>query len=69
MREVLKSNDPVLLHHVQTLLADAGIIAHLFDAHMSIMEGSIGILPRRVMVADEDEGEARALIRNAIKDA
>ncbi len=59
MREVLRSNDPVRLSWLVALLADAGIVAVLFDTHMSIVEGSIGALPRRLMV--EDDNHARAL--------
>src|SRR3954462_5600853 len=54
MREVLRSNDPVRLSWLVALLTDAGIAAVVFDNHMSILDGSIGALPRRLMVADDD---------------
>ena len=68
MRAVLKTTDPVFLSFVRAVLEDAGIEAVVLDEHTSIMEGSIGILPRRLMVADEDEDRARALIADARND-
>jgi Putative prokaryotic signal transducing protein len=65
MREVLRSNDPVRLSWLVALLADAGIAAVLFDTHMSIVEGSIGALPRRLMVEDDDHGRALRILRDA----
>jgi len=47
------------------LLRDAGIESTLLDQHMSITEGSIGAFNRRLMVLDEDEAEARALLAAA----
>ncbi len=58
MRELLSTTDPVVLSFALSMLEQAGIEAVVFDQHMSIMEGSIGILPRRVMVADEDHARA-----------
>jgi hypothetical protein len=62
MKEVLRTNDVVFLSWVDALLADAGIDAVILDTHTSILEGSIGALPRRVMVHDDDLDEARRLI-------
>ena len=69
MRPVLKTNDPVQLNYAQVLLADAKIQAVVFDADMSVMDGSIGILPRRLMVADEDFEKAQEILRDGLKDA
>lgn len=69
MRDVLKTNDMVLLNYAEALLADAGIEAVVFDGHMSVMDGSLGILPRRLMVADEDFARARGLLSQAVPDA
>jgi len=69
MRPVLKTNDPVQLNYAQVLLADAEIDAIVFDADMSVMDGSLGILPRRLMVADEDFTAAQAILRDGLKDA
>jgi hypothetical protein len=65
MKELLRSNNPVFLSFAQSVLADAGIEALVFDIHMSVMEGSIGALPRRLMVPDEDLGRARAALAAA----
>ena len=54
MRVVATSNDPVRLSFLTALLADAGIRAILLDQHMSAVEGSIGAIPRRLMVEDAD---------------
>ena len=59
MRVLLTSNDPVRLSFLTVLLADAGIAAIVLDAHTSAVEGSIGAIPRRLMVAAEDETRAR----------
>jgi Putative prokaryotic signal transducing protein len=66
VREILKSNNPVELNFIQAVLADAGIECFMLDEHMSILDGSMVILPRRLMVADEDESRARALMRDAL---
>ncbi|GAA0537561.1 hypothetical protein FHS83_003465 [Rhizomicrobium palustre] len=66
MRLILKTNDPVQLDYAQAVLRDAGIGAVVFDGAMSVMEGSVGVLPRRLMVADEDEAEARAILTEAL---
>ena len=66
IRELLKTNDPVLLDFAQVLLADAGIASVVFDSHMSIMDGSLGILPRRLMVADDDFARAERLLKEAL---
>jgi hypothetical protein len=68
MRAVLKTNDPVLLNFAEVLLSDGGIKAIVFDGHMSVMDGSIGILPRRLMVADEDFQRAAVMLKSAIPD-
>ncbi len=65
MREVLRSNDPVRLSWLTALLADAGITAVVFDGHMSIVEGSIGALPRRLMVEDDDHARALRVLAEA----
>jgi hypothetical protein len=66
MRDVLKTNDAVLLNFAEALLSDAGIQAVVFDTHMSIMDGSLGVLPRRLMVPDEDFKRAKAVLTGAL---
>ncbi len=68
MKAVLKTTDPVAISWLTAELATRGIEAVVLDSHASIVEGSIGILPRRVMVADEDYDEARRLLETARQD-
>ena len=65
MRVLATSNDPVRLSFLTVLLADAGIAAVVLDAHTSAIEGSIGAIPRRLMVAAEDEPRARRALAEA----
>ncbi len=65
MRILATSNDPVRLSFLTALLADAGIASVVLDAHTSAVEGSIGAIPRRLMVADADEWLARCVLRQA----
>lgn len=65
MREIIRSNDPVLLGFAQVLLRDAGLEAVLMDQNMSVMEGSIGILQRRLMVASGDWATARRVLTDS----
>ena len=65
MRVLATSNDPVRLSFLTVLLADAGIAAVVLDAHASAIEGSIGAIPRRLMVAEEDEPRARRVLAEA----
>jgi len=67
MREILKSNNPVDLSYAEAVLKDAGIQSVVFDDHMSVMDGSMVILPRRLMVSDEDAAAATALLKDALK--
>jgi hypothetical protein len=66
MRDVLKTNNAVLLNFAEALLADAGIQAVVFDTHMSIMDGSLGVLPRRLMVTEEDFARAQTVLAGAL---
>lgn len=62
MMELLRTNDPIRLSWAQSVLADAGIESLVLDHYTSIVEGSIGAIPRRLMVAREDHSRARALM-------
>ncbi|WP_374291619.1 putative signal transducing protein [Paenirhodobacter enshiensis] len=64
MKELLRSTDPVKLALATALLEGEGITAFVLDVHMSILEGSLGMLPRRMMVADRDLFLARAILRD-----
>jgi hypothetical protein len=65
MKELLRTNDIVRLSWIQALLADAGIDSLILDQHTSLVEGSIGAIQRRLMVAEHDHGRARHLIAEA----
>ena len=54
MQELMRTNDITLTALVRALLDEAGIPMFELDVNMSVLEGSIGILPRRVMVAERD---------------
>lgn len=62
MRELLRTSDPVTLSFAKSLLADAGLQVFSADDHISIMEGSIGAFPRRLMVVDDDWEAARDVL-------
>jgi len=64
MQELIRTNDFVRLSWLQALLADAGIEAVVLDAHTSVMEGSIGAIPRRLMVIERDEARARRVLQD-----
>ncbi|WP_410218380.1 DUF2007 domain-containing protein [Paracoccus sp. (in: a-proteobacteria)] len=65
MKELFRSNDPVRMSAATSLLEAEGIMTFPMDQHMSVLEGSIGILPARLMVADRDAFMARAILRDA----
>jgi hypothetical protein len=65
MRELIRTNDAVLVSAVVALLEGAGIRSMVFDQNMSVLEGSLGVLPRRLLVADEHELRARKLLEDA----
>ena len=65
MRELVRTNDMVLISAVEALLDGARIQHLVFDQNMSVMEGSIGMLPRRVLVPDDDAAAARKLLIDA----
>jgi len=65
MREILRSNNPVLLSFVEVLLRDAGVEPIIADGNMSVMEGSIGVLPRRILVRSDELTRARHVLAEA----
>ena len=62
MKEILRTTDPTQLAFAKALLSGEDIDCFVLDVHMSVLEGSIGILPRRLMVADEDHFRAKAIL-------
>lgn len=65
MRELIRANDSVLVSAVGALLDGAGIKYVVLDQNMSVIEGSLGILPRRIMVGDDDVPRARRIMKDA----
>ena len=65
MKELLRTNDPVLLSYVSALLEQGDIAFIVADTNMSVLEGSIGILPRRVLVESARLAQARSLLTEA----
>jgi hypothetical protein len=65
MIELLRTNDLVLISIVESLLDGQNVGFFVADSHMSAMEGSLGFLPRRVLVPREDAARARRLLTEA----
>jgi Putative prokaryotic signal transducing protein len=65
MREIVRTNDEVLVTVIESLLGGAKIPHMVLDRNMSVLEGSIGILPRRILVAEDRADEARQLLEDA----
>jgi putative signal transducing protein len=65
VHELIRTNNPVLISAISALLDEARIPYFVLDQNMSVLEGSLGILPRRMMVAEGYADAARALLTNA----
>ncbi|HBK92210.1 MAG TPA: hypothetical protein DDZ68_11115 [Parvularcula sp.] len=65
MNELIRTNDPALISFVEALLKEAGFRYLVADAHMSALDGSVGALPRRILVESGKETEARCLLADA----
>lgn len=65
MIELIRTNDAVLLSFAESLMKDAGIHCLIADQGMSILEGSLGMLPRRLLVEADREDEARRILTDA----
>jgi hypothetical protein len=65
LRELVRTNDIVLVSAVGALLDGAQIHHVVLDQNMSVIEGSLGILPRRILVHDEDVNQARQILVDA----
>ena len=64
MKELLRTTDPTLVAFATALLRAEDITCFDLDVHMSVLEGSIGVMPRRLMVANEELFRARAILRD-----
>jgi hypothetical protein len=65
MRELVRTNDPVLISAIEALLTGARIKHMVVDQNMSVLEGSIGIFPRRILVDEDEAAAARRLLEEA----
>jgi len=65
VKELVRTNDAVLVSAIGALLDGAKIPHMVLDQNMSVLEGSLGILPRRVLVADDYNDAARRLLQDA----
>ena len=65
MRELIRTNDPVTLSFIEALLNEQAIGHVTLDTNMSVLEGSIGILPRRILVEDASYRQARRILQEA----
>ena len=64
MKELMRTNDPTMIAFASALLEGEDIEVFQMDVHMSVLEGSIGILPRRLMVRDADHFRAASILRD-----
>lgn len=64
MKELLRTTDPTIIAYATALLQGEGIDCFPIDVHMSALEGSIGVLPRRLMVRAQDHFRANAVLRD-----
>lgn len=65
MLEIIRTNDVVVLSLAESLMKDAGIHCLIADQSMSVLEGSLGLLPRRFLVETDREDEARRILKDA----
>jgi hypothetical protein len=65
LRELMRTNDAVLISAIEALLDGAGIEHLTVDQNMSVLEGSIGIFPRRILVGEDELAAARRLLVDA----
>lgn len=65
MIELVRTNDLVLISFIEALLTEAGVAFFVADQHMSAVEGSLGFLPRRILIDADESERARRLMRDA----
>lgn len=64
MKQLLRTTDPSQIVYAKALLSGEDIDCFEMDVHMSVLEGSLGILPRRLMVRDDDLAQARRILKD-----
>ena len=64
MKELFSTNDITKVVYAETILNSNDIVSFVLDMNTSVLEGSIGILPRRLMVLSVDYDRARELLND-----
>ena len=64
MKELLRSTDLTIMAFASALLKGEDIDCFEMDVNMSVLEGGIGIFPRRLMVRAEDLARAQRVMRD-----
>ena len=64
MKELLRTTDPTTIAFATALLRGEGIECFEMDVHMSVLEGSIGVLPKRLMVRQQDHFRAKIVMQD-----
>ena len=62
MKELMSTNDMTKFVYAETVLNSNNIVNFALDVNISVLEGSIGILPRRLMVMTHDYDRAVKLL-------
>ena len=65
MKELVRTNDAVLISFIEALMRDAGIAYLVADQNMSVLDGSLGILPRRILVDEDGFEQAKRILADA----
>ncbi len=65
MKELVKTNDIVIISLIEVLLREQSINYIILDQNMSILEGSLGVIPQRIMTINEDHLRARQILIDA----
>ena len=68
MKELIRTNDLILISRIQTILNEASIKNELLDTHASILEGSINVIQKRIVVSNYDFKQSKKLVQSIIKD-
>ena len=64
MKELFSTNDITKFVYAETILNSNDIVSFILDENISVLEGSIGILPRRLMVLENDYEQALELLED-----
>ena len=65
MIAIIKTNNPITLNFAEAVLTGADISCFIADTHASILDGSVGAIPRRLLVLENDEEKARVVLSEA----